>query len=178
MAGEITLPVIGNLTADPELRFTPSGSAVANFTIAVTPKVFDRQTNQSKDGTTTFLRASVWGEMAENVAETLTKGMRVIAFGQLAQRDYETKEGEKRSVMEFKADAIGPDLRWATAKVARSQRGQGGGQQGGGGGQWGASQGGGGWSSGQSGTGGGWGSQQGSQGSGWGTGGGETEPPF
>jgi single-strand DNA-binding protein len=129
MAGETTITLIGNLTNDPELRFTPSGSAVANFTIASTPRTFDRQTNEWKDGETLFLRASVWREMAENVAESLTKGMRVVAEGRLKSRTYDTKEGEKRTVMELEVDEIGPSLRYANAKVNRTQRGQGGGQQ-------------------------------------------------
>ncbi|MFF5791099.1 single-stranded DNA-binding protein [Paeniglutamicibacter sp. NPDC012692] len=128
MAGETVITVIGNLTGDPELRFTPSGAAVANFTIASTPRTFDRQTNEWKDGDTLFLRASVWKDAAENVAETLTKGMRVIAQGRLKSRSYETKEGEKRNVTELEVDEIGPSLRSASAKVVKTQRGgQGGG---------------------------------------------------
>ncbi|MEE1621070.1 single-stranded DNA-binding protein [Zafaria sp. J156] len=127
MAGETVITVIGNLTGDPELRFTPSGSAVANFTIASTPRTFDRQSNEWKDGETLFLRASVWREAAENVAETLTKGMRVIAQGRLKSRSYETKEGEKRTVIELEVDEIGPSLRYASATVKRVQRGGGGG---------------------------------------------------
>ena len=123
MAGETTITVIGNLTNDPELRFTPSGSAVANFTIASTPRTFDRQSNEWKDGETLFLRASVWREAAENVAESLTKGMRVIVTGRLKSRSYETKEGEKRTVIELEVDEIGPSLKTATAKVNRTQRG-------------------------------------------------------
>ncbi|ADX75242.1 single stranded DNA-binding protein (plasmid) [Pseudarthrobacter phenanthrenivorans Sphe3] len=122
MAGETTITVIGNLTSDPELRFTPSGSAVANFTIASTPRTFDRQSNEWKDGETLFLRASVWREAAENVAESLTKGMRVIVTGRLKSRSYETKEGEKRTVIELEVDEIGPSLRYANAKVNRTQR--------------------------------------------------------
>lgn len=122
MAGETVITVIGNLTADPELRFTPSGSAVANFTIASTPRTFDRQSNEWKDGEALFLRASVWKEAAENVAETLTKGMRVIAQGRLKSRSYDTKEGDRRTVMELEIDEIGPSLRFASAKVARTQR--------------------------------------------------------
>ncbi|MEQ4566215.1 single-stranded DNA-binding protein [Paenarthrobacter sp. CAP02] len=121
MAGETTLTVIGNLTNDPELRFVPSGSAVANFTIASTPKVFDRQSNEWKDGETLFLRSSVWREMAENVAESLTKGMRVVASGRLKPRQYEVN-GEKRTAIEFEIDEIGPSLRFANAKVNRTQR--------------------------------------------------------
>lgn len=136
MAGETTITVIGNLTNDPELRFTPSGSAVANFTIASTPRTFDRQSNEWKDGETLFLRASVWREAAENVAESLTKGMRVIVSGRLKSRSYETKEGEKRTVIELEVDEIGPSLRSANAKVNRTNRGGNGGQGGGfGGGQ-------------------------------------------
>lgn len=142
MAGETTITVIGNLTADPELRFTPSGSAVANFTIASTPRTFDRQSNEWKDGETLFLRASIWKEAAENVAESLIKGTRVIVSGRLKSRTYDTKEGEKRTVMELEVDEIGPSLKYANAKVNRTQRnGQGGQQQsqqqnqGGGGGQ-------------------------------------------
>ena len=129
MAGETQITVIGNLTGDPELRFLSSGSAVANFTIASTPRTFDRQSNDWKDGETLFLRASIFREYAENVVETLTKGMGVIAQGRLKSRSYETKEGEKRTVMELEVDEIGPSLRYATAKVTRSQR-QGGGQGG------------------------------------------------
>jgi single-strand DNA-binding protein len=134
MAGETTITLIGNLTNDPELRFTPSGSAVANFTIASTPRTFDRNSNEWKDGETLFLRAAVWKEAAENVAESLTKGMRVIVQGRLKSRSYETKDGEKRTVIELEVDEIGPSLRSATAKVNRTQRGgNGGGGQGRGG---------------------------------------------
>ncbi|WP_341394037.1 single-stranded DNA-binding protein [Arthrobacter sp. G119Y2] len=129
MAGETIITVVGNLTNDPELRFTPSGAAVANFTIASTPKVFDRQANEFKDGDTLFLRCAVWREAAENVAESLTKGTRVVAQGRLKPNNYETKEGEKRTVMELEVDEIGPSLRWASAKVTRAQRGNGGQQQ-------------------------------------------------
>jgi single-strand DNA-binding protein len=140
MAGETVITVIGNLTADPELRFIPSGSAVANFTIASTPRTFDRQSNDWKDGETLFLRCNVWRESAENVAETLTKGTRVIAQGRLKSRSYDTKESEKRTVMGLE---VGPSLRYASAKVTRTQRsgsgGAGGGNaQGGGGFQGGA----------------------------------------
>ncbi|MUK03258.1 single-stranded DNA-binding protein [Vibrio cholerae] len=145
MAGETVITVIGNLTSDPELRFTPSGAAVANFTIASTPRTFDRQSNDWKDGETLFLRCNVWRESAENVAETLTKGTRVIAQGRLKSRSYDTKEGEKRTVMELEVDEVGPSLRYASAKVTRAQRngsgnnGAGGGNtQGGGGFQGGA----------------------------------------
>lgn len=132
MTGETTITVIGNLTSDPELRFTPSGSAVANFTIASTPRTFDRQSNEWKDGETLFLRASVWREAAENVAESLTKGTRVIVSGRLKSRSYETKEGEKRTVIELEVDEIGPSLRYANAKVNRTQRSNQGGQASGG----------------------------------------------
>ena len=135
MAGDTTITVIGNLTGDPELRFTPSGAAVANFTVASTPRQFDRQTNEWKDGDTLFLRCSIWREAAENVAESLTKGMRVLASGRLVQRSYETREGEKRTVYELQVDEVGPSLRYASAKVTRAQRsGGGGGGFGGGGG--------------------------------------------
>ncbi|ARU51360.1 single-strand DNA-binding protein [Cellulosimicrobium cellulans] len=135
MAGDTVITVIGNLTGDPELRFTPSGAAVANFTVASTPRTFDRQSNEWKDGDTLFMRCSIWREAAENVAESLTKGMRVIAQGRLVQRSYETREGEKRTVVELQVDEIGPSLRYASAKVTRAQRsGGGGGGFGGGGG--------------------------------------------
>src|SRR5690606_39273834 len=134
MAGETVITVVGNLTADPELRFTPSGAAVASFTVASTPRTFDRQANEWKDGETLFLRCSVWREAAENVAESLAKGMRVIVQGRLVQRSFETREGEKRTVVEMQVDEGGPSLRYATAKVTRTQRGGGGfgGGQGGG----------------------------------------------
>lgn len=134
MAGETTITVIGNLTGDPELRFTPSGAAVANFTVASTPRTFDRQSNEWKDGDTLFLRCSIWREAAESVAESLTKGTRVIVQGRLVQRSYETREGEKRTVYELQVDEVGPSLRYATAKVTRTQRSGGGGFSGGGGG--------------------------------------------
>ncbi|WP_066583362.1 single-stranded DNA-binding protein [Cellulomonas timonensis] len=135
MAGETVITVIGNLTGDPELRFTPSGAAVANFTVASTPRTFDRQSNEWKDGDTLFLRCSIWREAAENVAESLTKGTRVIVTGRLVQRSYETREGEKRTVYELQVDEVGPSLRYASAKVTRAQRsGGGGGGFGGGGG--------------------------------------------
>jgi len=131
MAGETVITVIGNLTGDPELRFTPSGAAVANFTVASTPRQFDRQSNEFKDGDTLFMRCSIWREAAENVAESLTKGTRVIASGRLVQRSYETREGEKRTVVELQVDEIGPSLRYASAKVIRAQRSGGGGGGGG-----------------------------------------------
>lgn len=120
MAGETIVTVVGNLTADPELRYTQSGLAVANFTIASTPRSFDRASNDWKDGEALFLRASVWREFAEHVASSLTKGSRVIAQGRLKQRSYETKEGEKRTSIELDVDEIGPSLRYATAQVTRS----------------------------------------------------------
>ncbi len=134
MAGDTTITIIGNLTGDPELRFTPSGAAVANFTVASTPRTFDRQSNEWKDGETLFMRCSIWREAAENVSESLQRGMRVVVTGRLVSRSFDTKEGEKRTVMEMQVDEIGPSLRYATAKVNRTQRG--GGQGGGfGGGQ-------------------------------------------
>ena len=149
MAGDTVITIIGNLTADPELRFTPSGAAVANFTVASTPRQFDRQSNEWKDGETLFMRCSVWRDAAENVAESLQRGTRVIVSGRLKSRSYETKEGEKRTVVEMDVDEIGPSLRSATAKVNKTQRGGaggggfGGGQGGQGGGGWGAPAGGG-----------------------------------
>ena len=134
MAGETVITVIGNLTGDPELRFTPSGAAVANFTVASTPRTFDRQSNEFKDGDTLFMRCSIWREAAENVAESLTKGTRVVVTGRLVQRSYETREGEKRTVVELQVDEVGPSLRYASAKVTRTQRGGGGGGSFGGGG--------------------------------------------
>ncbi|CAN5817322.1 single-stranded DNA-binding protein [soil metagenome] len=135
MAGDTVITVIGNLTADPELRFTPSGAAVANFTVASTPRQFDRQTNEWKDGEALFLRCNIWREAAENVAESLTRGSRVIVSGRLKQRSFETREGEKRTVVELEVDEIGPSLRYATAKVNKASRsGGGGGGFGGGGG--------------------------------------------
>ena len=137
MAGETPITLIGNLTADPELRFTPNGAAVANFTVASTPRTFDRQTNEWKDGDAMFLNCSVWRQYAENVAESLSKGTRVIVSGRLKSRSYETREGEKRTVFEIDVDEVGPALRYATAKVTRTQGG-------GGGGNWQGNQGGGG----------------------------------
>ena len=202
MAGETPITVIGNLTADPELRFTPSGAAVANFTVASTPRTFDRQTNEWKDGESLFLNCSVWRQAAENAAESLVRGSRVIVSGRLKARSYETREGEKRTVFEVDVDEVGPSLRYATAKVTKASRG-GGGQSGGygggddpwsSGGSQGGYSGGSGGSGGQGGgQGGGWGGQGGSGGSGgpgggqsspqtdpWATGGGSTsdEPPF
>ena len=122
MAGDTVITIIGNLTSDPELRFTPSGAAVADFTIASTPRNLDRQTQEWKDGEALFLRCSVWRQAAENVAESLTRGSRVMAQGRLKQRSYETKEGENRTVIELEVDEIGPSLRYATATVARAAR--------------------------------------------------------
>ena len=200
MAGDTVITIIGNLTADPELRFTPSGAAVANFTVASTPRMFDRQSNEWKDGETLFMRCSIWRDAAENVAESLQRGMRVIASGRLKSRSYETKEGEKRTVVEMDVDEIGPSLRSATAKVNKTQRGGGGGgfgggQQGGGwsgqgggqgedpwatGGGQGGQQGGGGQGGGWGAPGGGQGGQQGggNQGGGWGQAPSYDEPPF
>ncbi len=152
MAGDTVITIIGNLTADPEMRFTPSGAAVASFTIASTPRIFDRQTNEWKDAETLFMRCSIWREAAENVAESLAKGMRVIAQGRLQQRSYTTREGEQRTVVEMQVDEIGPSLRRAKAQVTRTSgqynaggAGGGSGYQGGGqqGGYSGGSQGGG-----------------------------------
>jgi single-strand DNA-binding protein len=131
VAGDTIITVIGNLTADPELRFTPSGAAVANFTVASTPRQFDRQTNEWKDGEALFLRCNIWREAAENVAESLTRGSRVIVSGRLKQRSFETREGEKRTVVELEVDEIGPSLRYATAKVNKASRSGGGGGGGG-----------------------------------------------
>ena len=122
MAGETVITVIGNLTSDPELRWTPSGAAVANVTIASTPRTLDRQTQEWKDGDALFLRCNVWRQAAENVAESLTRGSRVMAQGRLKQRSFETKEGEKRTVVELEVDEIGPSLRYATATVAKAAR--------------------------------------------------------
>lgn len=133
-AGDISVTVVGNLTNEPELRFTPSGAAVASFTIASSSRVLDKTTNEWKDGDTVFMRCSVWRQYAENVAESLQKGMRVIATGRLKQRSYETREGEKRTVVEMEVDDVGPALRYATAKVNKVQRSGGGfgGESGGG----------------------------------------------
>ena len=200
MAGETPITVVGNITSDPELRFTPNGAAVANFTVASTPRTFDRQTNEWKDAETLFMRCSVWREAAENAAESLTRGARVVVTGRLVSRSWEDKEtGQKRSVMEMQVDEVGPSLRYATAKVTKTQRGGGGGQGGGWGG--GAPQGGSGggfggqqedpWATGgqQGGPGGGFGGQQaapgapaapqgGQGGGGWGSAPSYDEPPF
>jgi single-strand DNA-binding protein len=134
MAGETVITVVGNLTADPELRFTPSGAAVANFTVAATPRTFDRQSGEWKDGDALFMRCNVWRQAAENVAETLTRGMRVMVSGRLRQRSFETREGEKRTVVELEVDEVGPSLKYATAKVNKVNRDSGGGGFGGSGG--------------------------------------------
>ncbi|MFA7768136.1 single-stranded DNA-binding protein [Streptomyces sp. NPDC048723] len=198
MAGETVITVVGNLVDDPELRFTPSGAAVAKFRVASTPRTFDRQTNEWKDGESLFLTCSVWRQAAENVAESLQRGMRVIVQGRLRQRSYEDREGVKRTVYELDVEEVGPSLKNATAKVAKTtgrggQGGYGGGgqQQGGGGGNWGGApggqpqQGGGApsddpWSSSapaggqqQGGGGGGWGGSSGGSGGGY-----SDEPPF
>jgi single-strand DNA-binding protein len=206
MAGETTITVIGNLVDDPELRFTPSGAPVANFRIASTPRTFDRQSNEWKDGDTLFLSCAVWRQAAENVAESLQRGMRVIVQGRLKSRQYETREGEKRTVFEIDVEEVGPSLRSASAKVTKTTRSGGGGGYSGGGGGGGYSGGGGQqsapaddpWASpapsqgGQSQGGGGWGGQsQGGQSQGggqsapandpWatpGVNGGNDEPPF
>jgi single-strand DNA-binding protein len=134
MAGETVITLVGNLTADPELRFTPSGAPVANFTVASTPRTFDRQSGEWRDGDAMFLSCAVWRQAAENVAESLQKGMRVIVQGRLKSRSYETREGEKRTVFEIDVDEIGPALKYATAKVTRTSGGGGGGGGGYGGG--------------------------------------------
>ncbi|MER8028810.1 single-stranded DNA-binding protein [Streptomyces bauhiniae] len=198
MAGETVITVVGNLVDDPELRFTPSGAAVAKFRVASTPRTFDRQTNEWKDGESLFLTCSVWRQAAENVAESLQRGMRVIVQGRLKQRSYEDREGVKRTVYELDVEEVGPSLRNATAKVTKTSGGARGGQGGyGGGGNQGQSQGGGGWGGGSGGGnqggsqaddpwasgapaggnqgGGGWGGGSGSGGSG---GGYSDEPPF
>ncbi|MFE6052147.1 single-stranded DNA-binding protein [Kitasatospora sp. NPDC056446] len=166
MAGETVITLVGNLVDDPELRFTPSGAAVAKFRIASTPRTFDRQTNEWKDGESLFLTCNVWRQPAENVAESLQRGMRVIVQGRLRQRSYETKEGEKRTVFEVEVDEVGPSLRSATAKVTRANRsgGPGGGAPGGGfGGQQGGGSGQGNWGGGGGQQGGNWGGNSGGQ---------------
>jgi len=132
-AGDTVITLVGNLVDDPELRFTPSGAAVAKFRIASTPRFLDKQTNEWKDGESLFLSCNVWRQAAENVAESLQRGMRVIVQGRLKQRSYETKEGEKRTVYEIEVDEVGPSLKSATAKVNKTTRGAGGGGFGGGG---------------------------------------------
>lgn len=165
MSGETTLTIVGNLTGDPELRFTSSGAAVASFTVASTPRTFDKQANAWKDGEPLFMRCSLWRQAGENAAESLTKGMRVIVVGNLKQRSYE-KDGQKRTVIEMDVDEIGPSLKYATAKVVKADRNGGGGSgQSGSGGQ---RQGNG--NQQQSGSWGGGQGQQGSNGGGWGGG--------
>ncbi len=192
MAGETVITVVGNLTADPELRFTPSGAAVATFTVASTPRRYNQQTSQWEDGTALFLRCNIWRQAAENVAESLTRGARVVVQGRLQQRSFETKEGEKRTVVELEVEEVGPSLKYATAKVNKVSRGGGdGGSFSGGGNQGGGNQGGGRGSGGGGSQGGGFsggddpwgsaprsgGSSQGSGSQGFG-GGSDDEPPF
>ena len=150
MAGETIITVVGNLTADPELRFTPSGAPVANFTVASTPRTFDRQTGEWKDGDAMFLNCAVWRQPAEHVAESLTKGMRVIVQGRLKSRSYDDREGNRRTVFEVDVEEVGPSLRYATAKVTRTSSGSGGGNWQGGNSGGGNSGGGDNWSSGGS----------------------------
>ncbi|RSM33984.1 single-stranded DNA-binding protein [Amycolatopsis balhimycina DSM 5908] len=174
MAGDTVITVIGNLTSDPELRFTPSGAAVANFTVASTPRTLDKQSGEWKDGEALFLRCNIWRQAAENVAESLTRGARVVVQGRLKQRSFETKEGEKRTVVELEVDEIGPSLRYATAKVNKVSRGGGGSDFGGGGGGGNRGGGGGGMPADDP-----WGSAPAaSSGSGSGGGGFSDEPPF
>ncbi|MBR8741401.1 single-stranded DNA-binding protein [Nocardiopsis sp. MG754419] len=168
MAGETQITLVGNLVDDPELRFTNSGAAVASFRVASTPRTFDRQSGEWKDGESMFLTCSVWRQYAENVAESLQRGMRVIVQGRLKQRSYETREGEKRTVFEIDVEEVGPALRSATAKVTKTQR-QGGGGFGGGGG--------GGFGGGQPQQGGGYGNQGGGFGGSQGGQGGRSGPP-
>ncbi len=188
MAGETVITIVGNLVDDPELRFTPSGAAVANFRIASTPRTFDRQSNEWKDGEALFLSCAVWRQAAENVAESLQRGMRVVVQGRLKARSFETREGEKRTVFEIDVDEVGPSLKYATAKVTKTSRsgsGQGGGY---GGGPGGGGQGGGGswggddpWATGGQAVGAQGGAQGGSAGptnDPWATGGAGDEPPF
>jgi single-strand DNA-binding protein len=136
MAGETVITVVGNLTSDPELKFTPSGAAVANFTVASTPRTFDRQTNEWKDGDPLFIRCDAWRQMAENVAESLQKGQRVVVTGSLRVRNFERQDGSKGTSVEMNVDEVGPSLKWATAKVTKTTRSGGGdfggGQSGGG----------------------------------------------
>jgi single-strand DNA-binding protein len=185
MAGETIITVVGNLTADPELRYTQNGLAVANFTIASTPRTFDRQANDWKDGEALFLNCSVWRQAAENAAESLTRGMRVIVSGRLKARSYETREGEKRTVFEIDVDEVGPSMKYATAKVTKTSRSGGGQGFGSGSGSssddpWASNQGGGNQGGGSQGSqggqgGGSWGGNQGG-GSQGGQGGGQSDP--
>jgi single-strand DNA-binding protein len=191
MAGDTQITVVGNLVSDPELRYTPTGVAVANFRVASTPRTFDRQANEWKDGDSLFLTCNVWRQAAENVAESLQRGMRVIVMGRLHQRSYETREGEKRTVFEIEVDDVGPSMRNASAKVAKSNRsgggggfsgagggGGGGGNGGFGGGGQGGSGGYGGSAGGRSGGGGGGDDPWASDSSGFGGEGSSDEPPF
>jgi len=180
MAGDTQITVVGNLVSDPELRYTPTGVAVANFRIASTPRTFDRQSNDWKDGDSLFLTCNVWRQAAENVAESLQRGMRVIVQGRLHQRSYETREGEKRTVFEVEVDDVGPSMRNASAKVSKSNRSGGGGGGFGGGGGGGAAGGGaaGGGGAGGGGAGGGGGSQGGSGGYGGSSGGRGGDDPW
>lgn len=165
MSGETVITIVGNIVEAPDLRFTPSGAAVANFTIASTPRTFDKQANEWRDGEALFLRCSLWRQAGENAAESLTKGMRVIATGALKQRSYETKQGEKRTVVELDVEEIGPSLKYATAKVTKVSRSGGGGQNSGG--QGGRPQ--------QDSNSGGWGGQPSQNAGGWGS---AEEAPF
>jgi len=173
-AGDTTITIIGNLTRDPELRYTPTGQAVASFAVASTPRYLDKNTNEWKDGDALFLNCSVWRQAAENVAESLQRGMRVIVSGRLKQRSYETKEGEKRTVVECEVDEVGPSLRYASAKVTKSTRAGGGSGFGGSGGPSGPA--------GQGGSGGGYGGGRSGGDDPWATdaadGGFTDEPPF
>ena len=179
MAGDTQITVVGNLVSDPELRYTPTGVAVANFRVASTPRTFDRQANEWKDGDSLFLTCNVWRQAAENVAESLQRGMRVIVMGRLHQRSYETREGEKRTVFEVEVDDVGPSMRNASAKVAKSNRSGGGGGGGFSGGGQGGSGGYGGSAGGRSGGGGGSGDDPwASDSSGFGGEGSSDEPPF
>jgi single-strand DNA-binding protein len=189
MAGDTQITVVGNLVGDPELRYTPTGVAVANFRVASTPRTFDRQANEWKDGDSLFLTCNVWRQAAENVAESLQRGMRVIVMGRLHQRSYETREGEKRTVFEVEVDDVGPSMRNASAKVSKTNRSGGGGGGGFGGGGTGGGGGGGGGNGGGQGGSGGYGGSAGSRGgggddpwasdsSGFGGEGSSDEPPF
>jgi single-strand DNA-binding protein len=189
MAGDTQITVVGNLVSDPELRYTPTGVAVANFRVASTPRTFDRQANEWKDGDSLFLTCNVWRQAAENVAESLQRGMRVIVMGRLHQRSYETREGEKRTVFEVEVDDVGPSMRNASAKVSKTNRSGGGGGGGFGGGGTGGGGGGGGGNGGGQGGSGGYGGSAGSRGgggddpwasdsSGFGGEGSSDEPPF
>jgi single-strand DNA-binding protein len=161
MAGEPPITLIGNLTGDPELRFTPSGAAVANFTVACTPRTLDRQSNEWKDGETLFISCAVWRQVAENVAESLTRGARVVVHGRLKARSYDDRDGNKRTVFECDVEEIGASMRYATLKISKTSRSDGGGFGGGGGGN----------------QGGGYGGNQGGGNQGGGYGGGQAAAP-